>query len=327
MKMTCVVVSLLWSLSVAGQVPAGTQISGPFTHENLTIFLVHAPRGDSSGNRSYLTLQEAMERKKVVVIETKQVNELAVENVSDEEVYIQSGDIVKGGRQDRVMTNDFILPRRSGRIAVAAFCVEQGRWSQRGGESASTFNSSTELAATKPIKVAVGVKKNQSEVWQQVADTQAGLALATAQTVTVSESASSLPLTLKSRPVEEAVRGYIKALRRIPEGRSDVTGLVFAVNGEINSADIYSSPELFAAMWPKLVKASAVEAVRLKRKEPSPAVQAAAVADFLRAAEKGAESRVDVDGRITLVRRENEGEITTESRDPHGWIHRGVIKR
>jgi hypothetical protein len=122
--------------------------------------------------------------------------------------------------------------------------------------------------------------------------------LATAQTVTVSASASSLPLTLKSRPVEEAVRGYIKALRRIPEGGSDVTGLVFGVNGEINSADIYSSPELFAAMWPKLLKASAVEAVRLKRKEPSPAVQAAAAVDFLQAAETGAESRIEVDGHL-----------------------------
>jgi hypothetical protein len=101
--MTCLVVSLLWSLSVAGQVPAGIQISGPFTHENLTIFLVHPPRGDNSGNRRYLTLQQAMEQKKVVVVETKQVNELAVEDVSDEEVYLQNGDIVRGGQQDRVL--------------------------------------------------------------------------------------------------------------------------------------------------------------------------------------------------------------------------------
>ena len=323
MKITFLAVSL-WSLAVAGQIPAEEQISGPFTHENLSLFLI---RGQKGASREYLTLKDAMERRKVVVRETKEVNELTVENVSENEVYIQSGDIVKGGQQDRVISNDFVLPPRSGRIAVAAFCVEQGRWSRRGSEPASTFNSSGELAATKPLKVAVGVKQNQTEVWQQVAATQSSLALATAERVTVSASASSLPLTLKSRPVEEAVKGYIKALRRIPDRKSDVIGLVFAVNGEINSADIYSSPELFSAMWPKLLQASAVEALRLKQKKPPAAVSIAAVEEFLRYADNGAEAKIDVDGRISLVRRENDQTIATESHDPQGWIHRSIINK
>jgi len=327
MKITCLAVSLVWSLAISGQVPSQERISGPFTHENLSLFLVKAPKGDAPGSRRYLTLKDALDQKKVAVIEIQKVNELAVQNVSDEDIYIQSGDIVKGGQQDRVITNDFVLPPRSGRVSVAAFCVEQGRWSQRGEESVSTFNSSSELAATKPLKVAVGIRKDQSEVWQQVAATQAGLAMSTAQTVTVSASASSLPLTLKSRPVEDAVKSYTKALRRITDGKSDVVGLVFAVNGEINSADVYSSPELFAAMWPKLLKASAVEALRLKRREPSATTEVAAVDQFLRDAETGADTKIDIDRRITLVRRENDREITLESRDQQGWIHRSVIKK
>jgi hypothetical protein len=325
MKITSLAISLAWSLSLAGQIPSDGQISGPFTHENLSLFLVRAQQGAKTGSR-YLTLQDAMDQRKIVVTETKKVNELAVENISVDPIYIQSGDIVKGGQQDRVITNDFVLPPKSGRIAVDAFCVEQGRWSRRGSESASTFNSSSELVPTKPMKMAV-IKQNQSEVWQQVAEAQRNLALATAQTVTVSASASSLPLTLKSRAVENAVKGYIKALRQIPDGRGDVVGLVFAVNGEINSADIYSSPELFAAMWPKLLKASAVEALRLKRQELSTAVKTTEIGEFLRDAEEGSERRIDVDRRITLIRRENGREITTESLDPQGWIHRNVIKQ
>jgi hypothetical protein len=217
----CLSVSLAWSLALAGQIPSD-RISGPFTHQNLSVFLVKQEKGDKSDDRRYLTLKDALDQKKVVVNETKKVNELTVENVSNEEIFLQSGDIVKGGQQDRVITNDFVLPRKSGRVAVAAFCVEQGRWNQRGSESASTFSSSSELVATKPLKFAVGVEKNQAEVWHQVAETQSGLARATAQTVTVSASASSLPLTLNSPPVEDAVKGYVKALRRILEGRSDV---------------------------------------------------------------------------------------------------------
>ncbi len=75
-------------------------VSGPYSHENLTVFLFHGP--DAAQSRNVLTLQEAIEQKLVVVHETGSVNELAVENQSlDSEVFLQSGDIVKGGRQGR----------------------------------------------------------------------------------------------------------------------------------------------------------------------------------------------------------------------------------
>jgi len=70
-------------------------------------------------------LQEAMERKAVIVHETSEVNELSIENVSQsEEVLVQAGDIVKGGRQDRVLAVDLIMPAGSGKMPIAAFCVE-----------------------------------------------------------------------------------------------------------------------------------------------------------------------------------------------------------
>src|SRR4051812_25224687 len=70
-------------------------LSGPYTHENLTVWLIHG--ADKLKGRSFLTLQEALEKKVVVLHETGDVNELAIENVSaDQEVYVQSGDIVKG---------------------------------------------------------------------------------------------------------------------------------------------------------------------------------------------------------------------------------------
>jgi hypothetical protein len=70
------------------------RLSGPYTHNNLTIFLVHGR--DLAGNRTFLTLQEALDQKKVIVYETKDVNELAIRNVSNQDVYVQAGDIVKG---------------------------------------------------------------------------------------------------------------------------------------------------------------------------------------------------------------------------------------
>ena len=82
----------------------------------------------------YFTLEQALNQRKVVVHETSQVNELAVQNNSADAVFIQVGDIVKGGNQDRMITNDFILPPYSGKLPIDAFCVEQDRRGRRGSE-------------------------------------------------------------------------------------------------------------------------------------------------------------------------------------------------
>src|SRR5436190_1680892 len=71
---------------------ADCKLSGPYTHGNLTVFLIHGP--DRMKGREFLTLSEAMEKKLVVVHETSNVNELAIENTGSTDVYVQSGDIV-----------------------------------------------------------------------------------------------------------------------------------------------------------------------------------------------------------------------------------------
>src|SRR5216117_2444596 len=117
------------------------RLEGPFTQGNLTVFLIHGK--DRIKGQTFITLQEALVQKKVIVRETRSVNELSIENVSREEVYVQSGDIVKGGQQDRMLVVDLILPPHSGKIPIAAFCVENGRWSRRGSEEVTTFTSSS----------------------------------------------------------------------------------------------------------------------------------------------------------------------------------------
>jgi hypothetical protein len=141
----------------------GYEISGPYTHENLSVFLIHGQ--DKIKDKRFLTLQEAMQQKKVIVHETSNVNELAVENIADDEVYIQSGDIVKGGRQDRLITYDFVVPPKSGKMPIAAFCVEHGRWQARGREAVAYFASSDAQVATKDLTLSAKYKLDQGAVW------------------------------------------------------------------------------------------------------------------------------------------------------------------
>ena len=119
---------------------AGDQrISGPYTYDNLTIFLVH---GASSQGPVPLTLEEALERGNVKVHETGTVSELEIENVGNEDVFVHAGDIVKGGQQDRVLTVTILVPPKSGRMPISSYCVERGRWSARGDEEVAKFTSS-----------------------------------------------------------------------------------------------------------------------------------------------------------------------------------------
>src|SRR5258705_5072243 len=121
---------------------------------------------------TFITLQEALAQKKVIVYETKEVNELAIKNLSNQDVYVQAGDIVRGGDQDRMISVDFIVPPRSGRMPIAAFCVESGRWSKRGNEEARVFSSSENSVATKELKLAAKSANSQQAVWENVSVAQ-----------------------------------------------------------------------------------------------------------------------------------------------------------
>jgi len=213
------------------QIQAGDyRVSGPYKHKNLAIFLIHGK--SLAEGKTFLTLQEALEQKKIVVYETKDVNELAVENLSNEDVYVQSGDIVKGGQQDRMLAVDLIVPPKSGKMPIAAFCVEHGRWSRRGNEQASVFTSSADVAASKDLKLAAKRANSQGAVWETVTVTQDKLSENVGTRVNSTVSESSLQLAVENRKVQDSAEGYIKALANIVNEQNDVIGYAFAINGK-----------------------------------------------------------------------------------------------
>src|SRR5215510_5813060 len=340
-------------------------VSGPYSHKNLTIFLLHG--ADQRQDKTPLTLQEAMERKMVVVHETGEVNNLAVENLSDEEVYVQSGDIVKGGKQDRVLALDLIVPPKSGKIPIASFCVEHGRWSRRSGETVAAFDSSEKTLNSKELKIAAKHSASQREVWDKVAKTQAKLSAGVvaadvapampaptqiasggdrsagddqnrpalirseAFSVASSESSSSLQLTLENKNLKQAVDEYVKKLSPIIEGKNDVIGYVFAINGQINSADVYSSHAFFKKLWPKLIESSGAEAVgEFEKGKTYDQVKADMVKAFLMDAESGKGDEKEVTARVTSVKRESEKNLFFETRDRSrgkAWLHRNYLAK
>ena len=312
-----------------GQVQAGDyRLSGPYTHKNLAIFLVHGKNLIKS--KTFLTLQEALVQKKVVVYETKSVNELSIQNFSNEDVYVQSGDIVKGGAQDRMIGVDLIVPPRSGKMPISAFCVEHGRWSGRGNERSAVFSSSSDAVATREIKLAAKRENSQGGVWESVTVAQDKLSRNVGTRVNSTVSSSSLQLAVENGKVQETADSYVKTLSGIADRSDDVIGYVFAINGKVNSADIYGSNVLFKKLWPKLLKANAIEAIAELQQDKFKPASAASVQGFLADSEKAKGSPKDVSARVNLLTREDDENILFETRDKDqkgAWIHRNYIKK
>lgn len=318
--------------STTGQDASGGQssyrLSGPYTHGNLTVFLVH---GKDLTTKTFLTLQEALAQKKVRVYETKDVNELAIRNLSNKDIYVQSGDIVRGGDQDRMISVDFIVPPKSGRMPIAAFCVESGRWSKRGSEENASFSSSENSIATKDLKLAAKREQSQEAVWKNVKIAQEKLAVNVVAAAPALVETSSYELSVDNSKVRETTEAYTKALEGILRNKSDVIGYVFAINGHVNSADVYASRALFVKLWPKLLKASAVEAVaELNKDVDSKAVASETVHTFLSDSEKARAEARQVTRRVKVVTREDDKNIFFETQDSaanDGWVHRNYIRK
>lgn len=347
--------------------PTPERISGPYTAQNLSIYFLHGP---SRPGPVPLTLAEAIKSGAATVFETGTVNRLSIQNSGDREVFVQAGDIVKGGRQDRVLAVSLLIPPRSARIPIGAYCVEQGRWRKRGVESAAKFQSAASVLPSKAAKLAMlaaspaadvagprdtGADRSieqqrqgtigsivrgrhnsllqaeptrQQRVWASVGAMQDKLSRNVDAAVRSGVSASSLQLSLENKKVAEARQKLVAALKDKADATNDIVGYVFAVNGRINSGDIYPSNALFRKMWPRLIEASATEAIAekdAKEKKPAPTIQD--VTAFLRAAEDGKLKTEKLDVRLNREYREAKGKAVLMStrRTDGSYVHRSFV--
>ena len=385
-----------------------TKISGPHTHENLSIYFLH---GTSKKGPVPLTLGEAMAGGHVIVHETGDVQRLMIENTSDKEVFVQAGDIVKGGRQDRVLTISLVLPPKSGKLPIGAYCVEQGRWARRGIESTRKFSSSTASLPSREAKMAMFAAKPkarravptprvrelgsvqrrrpqvfsdrllftderhrpqtreenerrateirrrleveqrrrmeaeeqrrvdleremrelrarspQSEVWENVATIQRSLTARLGTSVASGVSSSSLQLTLENQKLAEAQNKLLAVVEPLAEKDKDVIGYAFAINGRINSVELYPSNGLFKKMWPKLIRASVTEALAKQSEENKTAPTIKDVEAFMADANSGKSRSSKLEARLTRVTRESKRALFLATKRADGtFVHRSIL--
>jgi hypothetical protein len=339
----------------AAGAPEGIRISGPHSHDNLTVFFIH---GASTPGKVPLTLEEALAKRVVQVRETGNVNQLDIENLGSDAVFIQAGDIVKGGQQDRTLVASLLLPPKSGRIPIDSFCVEQGRWSARGKEDVKNFASAAGHVPSREMKIAMQAPpvaaprptagadtsterrihtqrtapasdtgERQRKVWEGVSKVHKRLEEKVGAPVTSPQSASSLQLSLENKKVIAAKQAYVDALRAPGEAQADIVGYVFAINGKIASADVYASNGLFRKMWTKLLDAGATEAIGQRSDTPAAAPSIEEVTAFLAGAERGKASEKLLTAGLRLQSRDGEQAYLFETVGAKGFLHRNYLAK
>jgi len=272
----------------AGQVShSGYKVLAPLTSGNLTVFPVVST--SSHQTDMFLTLDEGLRSGEVVVTEAgsvqglvrrhgqiprhdnAQVNTLVLVNNSKRPLLLLAGEIVTGGKQDRVIGKDRIVPPESEPIDLGVFCVEPGRWVAK-SENFGAFGN----LAQPSVRANAMAKKDQQEVWNSVRQSQASASesveVSTASPQVQTElsdirSTSSYAVVMDNKAVKENLdkiavpleKNYRNVIRDLRD--RNAVGVVVAVNGELLWADIFASSDLLNRYWPKLVRSYAAEAL------------------------------------------------------------------
>jgi hypothetical protein len=290
----------------------GWKLAQPVTYENLTIFpVLAAQEADTS---DFATLDEALASGDAVVAEQStaamrrtregvvppnystgaQVNQLVFINRGKRPLVLLAGEVVSGGKQDRIIGKDRIVPVGAEPLPLDVFCVEHGRWT-----GASEQFVAAQMMVHPSVRVEAAVEQDQSKVWAAVrGDKEAGMGYgvgngvaggvgATSESVTVQAAtpppaisqrelssviASTAPTQsyqriYKSSPVGTSVETFAQEIhRRFDRSTKDlkgerVVGVVVAFGGETAWSDIFASSNLFDSYWPKLLRSYVVEAM------------------------------------------------------------------
>jgi hypothetical protein len=294
---------------------AGYKILPPITEANLSVFpvLSASSGGNMDDTSRFLTLDEGIRSGTVIVTEATQssglvrprtpvvnegaiwterrsqlpraaarVNSLALFNNSDRPLLLLAGEIVTGGKQDRIVAKDRIVPAHGDPVSLDVFCVEPHRWT----ETSTKFAGSDSYMAQPAVRSKALAERSQERVWDEVARSRATFSsrVAAPDARSIEQSSSyagaarnagvAHQLDVIAVPVE---RSYRKLMQQLRAGNA--VGAVVSVNGELIWADVFASPALLEKYLPKLIRSYAAESlgprVSPAMLHPTPSAEAA----------------------------------------------------
>ncbi len=263
----------------------------PVTYENISVFPVVSPYNQDTS--LFLTLEEGLATGEVLVREqgseglarsrdgrpiyTPQptgasVNQLVLINRSKRPLLLLAGELVSGGKQDRVIGKDRIVPVGAPPLPLDVFCVEHGRWT-----GSSQFAAANTIVHPS-VRESAAVDQVQTKVWESVRNGTNAKAKPAAPPAKISSENLSAAIAgngrteayekiYESRAVGVSIDDFVNEVqRRFTQATSGlknerVVGVVVAYGGDVAWSDIFASSDLFDHYWRKLLRSYVVEAL------------------------------------------------------------------
>jgi hypothetical protein len=205
---------------------------------------------------NYINLERAMQLGIVEVTEVNNggtVNELLFRNKSKDTVMLNMGDVVKGGKQDRVVEKDMLLLPLT-KTVVPVYCVEHGRWSgnENPRSGTATFNGYHSTISSK-VRESIVKDKSQQQVWAKVADINSSYSTTT--------NTGTYTAVTNSENYKKELARYTAALKGDILKNEKIVGLVAVSGDKIIGCDIYATRELFKSNLQNLLQSYITEAI------------------------------------------------------------------
>jgi hypothetical protein len=239
MKVIAFFIGMICILQVKAQFdfPLEVLYDSAWTYKNLKLIPVRFTGDKGTAQQppsKFITLPEAMMQKKVSVKEiiTDEGSDrsvLVMKNFSDNNIVVNRGDVVAGGKQDRVIAETTVIPPGKDKQYVNVYCVEKGRWDKK------PKNFQYYAPADRKLKKVMDVKRTQHEIWKAIDERykEAGLKSDTWAYKTVSKA---------STPVDT---GYIKFFtKKFIESDRNFAGFIAVTNNNIIECNLYASTDM-----------------------------------------------------------------------------------
>ena len=229
-----------------------------------------------------LVLDEAMGKKLVRIHEVadEDVNNLTLTNKSDQPLFLLAGEVIIGGKQDRIIGRNTIVPPKK-TLTVPVFCVEHGRWDNSGKEfttakalahgrlrGSANFDTQSDVWKEVAAKNELRKTKSSTDTYRKVASQQANGSLATWE-----------------KQVDAALG------KLADDDKTKLVGFAVSLNGKVATVDVFDNPALFKKLQSKLVRSYITEAIDVKKQKDVKPPTATDVKDFIADAEKAQEER------------------------------------
>lgn len=233
---------------IVGKYLTKVQVGNAIEYKNLKIFPVITTKILSTQN--YVTLDQASDKGwlKIKEIGSGQVNAVEIKNIGGQPVFIMTGEMITGAKQDRMLNQDILLPAKSGWIRVPVFCVEHGRW-----VSVSSEFKSGELLVPNAVRSKAKIHESQAEVWDEIAASQDMLGIAS--------GTEAVRANYENKEIQEKVSDYVKKFEKIPNLSKSTIGVVVTSGSNIICLDLFANNNLLKKLWKKLIKSYAMDAI------------------------------------------------------------------